>query len=48
MLVTPLSRAKSGRASVRDRKQPVEPELPAAAATAEYEITDADETKLPF
>lgn len=48
MLVTPPSRAKSGRAPVRDRKQPVEPELPAAAATAEYEVTDADETKLPF
>ena len=45
MLVTPPSRAKSGRAPVRDRKQPVEPELPAAAATAEYEVT---ETKLPF
>jgi len=48
MLVTPPSRAKSGRAPVRDRKQPVEPELPAAAATAEYEVTDADKTKLPF
>ncbi len=48
ILVPPSSRAKPGRASVTDRKEPVEPDLSCGSSTAEDEVDDADETKLPL